>query len=513
MPIEGKATSTATRQTTQTHDSLAYSTVPKVGWKVSQVGFGGYRIDEEDEQHRVALELALRRGINLIDTSRNYSNGRSETLIGSVLTNLIDEGTLSREAVVLVSKVGYLQGDNYQLARQRKEEGRPFPNLVKYSTGLDHCIHPEFLEDQLKRTLSSLNVDTVDVYLLHNPEYYLSWAKVANIPREEAQAEYHRRIKLAFEYLEEAVERGLIQAYGVSSNTFVLPANDYTFTSLDQMHQIAQSIKSEHHFRMIQLPLNLFETGAITEANNGDGLSAIAYAHAHEIGVLVNRPLNAFFGNSLIRLADVLPPSYPASIEEVSTLVDSLRAEEGQLRDKWLPQLHLDEETAQQIREYLALGQMLEGKWQGFGTFQNWQDLQGRFFVPRAQSAIQFLSKMGEISAEMAEWLNRYIDLFNDTLAAVGAFYQERSGKEAERMRNTAVSIDAAWQSDFLSRTAVRAIRSSLGVTCTLVGMRQPRYVEDMVAELGAPVEKADRLTSWQQLYQQMGSTAPRAPE
>ena len=34
-----------------------------------------------------------------------------------------------------MTKVGYVQGANLELARQREEEGRPFPEMVKYEKG------------------------------------------------------------------------------------------------------------------------------------------------------------------------------------------------------------------------------------------------------------------------------------------------------------------------------------------------------------------------------------------
>lgn len=55
------------------------------------------------------------------------------------------------------------------------------------------CIHPAFIQDQLARSLERLNLATVDIYLLHNPEYYLSWASAQGIAGTTARAEYDRR--------------------------------------------------------------------------------------------------------------------------------------------------------------------------------------------------------------------------------------------------------------------------------------------------------------------------------
>ena len=77
---------------------------------------------------------------------------------------------------MVVSKGGYLQGNNYALSQQRKNEGNPFEDVVEYADGLEHCIHPGFLDDQIDRSLERLGLETLDGYLLHNPEYYLGWA-------------------------------------------------------------------------------------------------------------------------------------------------------------------------------------------------------------------------------------------------------------------------------------------------------------------------------------------------
>jgi aryl-alcohol dehydrogenase-like predicted oxidoreductase len=73
---------------------------------------------------------ALTHGVNLIDTSANYELGKAEKLIGKVLHNLISENKLKREAVFVMSKVGYLQGPNLANARKREQEGNAYDEMV-----------------------------------------------------------------------------------------------------------------------------------------------------------------------------------------------------------------------------------------------------------------------------------------------------------------------------------------------------------------------------------------------
>ena len=110
--IRGYATQEATEAHMQKHP-VAGRRLGLAQLTVSQAGFGCYRVSAGVAHHEKALRRALREGINLIDTSTNYADGGSESLIGQVLENLIDRGALARDEVVIVSKVGYLQGQVY----------------------------------------------------------------------------------------------------------------------------------------------------------------------------------------------------------------------------------------------------------------------------------------------------------------------------------------------------------------------------------------------------------------
>jgi aryl-alcohol dehydrogenase-like predicted oxidoreductase len=124
--------------------------------------------------------------------------------------------------------------------------------------------------------------------------------------------------------------------------------------------------------------------------------------------------------------------------------------------------------------------------------------LRGRYLIPRAQWALQFLAEQPNLPAEAAKWLDRYVDEVNMGLAAVTAFYQELGAKWAERLQAAAVNADSDWQADTLSQTAVRALRSTSGITTVLVGMRRPRYVKDILADLHNPIAQKPRPTAWQ---------------
>ena len=179
----------------------------------------------------------------------------------------------------MVSKIGYVQGHNLTQAQSKDRAGRPYPEMVKYGDGLWHCIHPEFLADQLTLSLDRLGLATLDVCLLHNPEYFLSDAKNRKLlvdasALDEWRTELYRRLQQAFAYFESQIDAGRLQWYGVSSNTSTAKPDDPEATSLSRMLDAAQAAarlagKTHHGFRVLQLPMNLFESGALLTPNTG----------------------------------------------------------------------------------------------------------------------------------------------------------------------------------------------------------------------------------------------------
>jgi aryl-alcohol dehydrogenase-like predicted oxidoreductase len=296
------------------HAAAAYRRLGRTGLFTSALGFGSYRVDDRTAEHARALDRALRSGVNLIDTSTNYTDGASETCIGNVL------GQHRREELIVVSKVGYVQGQALALARARVGRGAAFPEMVKYTDGCWHCIHPQLIADQLERSLARLQVERIDVYLLHNPEYFFTDAAKRGLTGslDALRDEFYDRIRRAFSHLEEEVRRGRIGCYGVSSNTFVVPERAPEATSLERMWTIASEAAREHHFSVAQLPANLFESGAMLTRNCEAGTrTALEFAQAHDVAVLVNRPLNAFYREHLVRLADT-----PLRSPDVHALID-----------------------------------------------------------------------------------------------------------------------------------------------------------------------------------------------
>ncbi|NJL17615.1 MAG: aldo/keto reductase, partial [Nitrospira sp.] len=381
---------------------------------------------------------------NLIDTSTNYMDGDSERLVGSVLAELVGSGEIRRDELIVVSKIGYVQGQNLKLVEVREKAGRPYPEVVKYADGIWHCIHPEFLADQLTLSLDRLGLATLDVCLLHNPEYYFSEAKHrGETDVEKLRADFDARLEQAFTYFETQVSQGRLRYYGVSSNTVASPSDDPEATSLARMIQAAkaaaQSVGSAtHHFQILQCPMNLFESGPVLTAHTGlsDSQSVLAYAQQQHIAILVNRPLNAMLGqNRMLRLAD-LP--LEGSLIDFNQHLGELGALEQEYRDSIAPHIH-DVVAETSPTEFFTWSIELQRLRPQIHGLEHWEQIEHRMIAPRINQIFQLLDQRlsGDNAEQWGNWRQRYVP---ELLTLLGGLRHEatvRSRAQTERVTHT----------------------------------------------------------------------------
>lgn len=472
------------------------------GEVISRAGFGCYRVGLGNQQYELALRKALLSGINVVDTSTNYAFGDSERLVGKVIEDLEDEGTLDLGAAFIVTKAGYIQGDLLDDAIQGEREGRRIPGVVKYADGVWHSIHPKFLAVQLDASLERLNRLNVNVFLLHNPEYYLSWAAANNIAIEEARSEFYRRIRMAFEYCEKAVGLAKISWYGISSNTFAAAPDNPQFCSLEECLKIAEDIAgSDHHFRFAQMPFNLLETGAATLKNQRENtLTTLEFAKESGVNVLINRPLNALSGDqTLVRLTTPNVGDNIPAISNIREQTQHILQHEKVFFQAILSQLPLPNETALHLRALISAGAATQMLWEKFKTVSEWQTFANEQLRERALQAISILQEIE--NADLAQWLSHYVALLQGTWNAI---YDHYLSLETIPLKISAIAKESfgnTFTEQSLTQIALRAVMFTDGVSCVLTGARSEEYVADVIEALTAPDAHLTR-THWEEYLQ-----------
>lgn len=255
----------------------------------SSIGIGTYLgpiDDQTDGLMRQAIVDAIAQGINVVDTAINYRHQRSERAVGQALQRVFNEGIAAREEIIVCSKGGFVpHPDRVAWFRETYVEQ---PNAAIAMADLAeqrHCMHPEYLRDQLHRSLENLGLETIDIYYLHNPEAQLSAV---------SPEVFYERLEAAFAVLENAVVEGKIGAYGIATwDAFRVPSTQPAHIDLAKAQSIAQAVsKSEKSaFEYIQLPLNLLMLEGANQATQTqatqtiDGQSVTAIQAAETLGL------------------------------------------------------------------------------------------------------------------------------------------------------------------------------------------------------------------------------------
>lgn len=289
MPIEGCASSQGTVRYRDRFKEIAADDYfrPCQDLQVSSIGIGTYLGDADEETDRRYTEAVVRAvelGANVLDTAANYRFQRSERSIGAALGELHQRG-FAREEIVVCTKGGYLPFDGAppRDVRQYIEEKFIRTGLADWGdiAGGSHCMTSRYLADQLQQSLENMSIDCVDVYYVHNPESQLSAV---------SPDEFWRRLRAAFESLEQAVAHDLVKNYGVATwNGFREEPDARGYHSLETMVELAREIAGDdHHFRFVQLPLNLAMPEALFFQNQRLGEEYVTVTEAAQaLGVNV----------------------------------------------------------------------------------------------------------------------------------------------------------------------------------------------------------------------------------
>jgi hypothetical protein len=266
-----------------------------------------------------------------------------------------------------------------------------------------------------------------------------------------------------------------------------------------------------HHFAVVQFPLNIFEPGAVTEANQKRGSQTLVeFCREKQLGVLINRPLNSIAGKQLIRLSDYPEREIPPD-QDIEDLVHDLKLQEEEFLSQQLGSLELNPQSVDAIRKLLTLGRNLDGgNWHEFATIEEWQDISSTVLAPRVQYVFDLLRPLSKENKGLFTFLTQYAETADEVFEHISNVYNNRAHDRSVKIHDAlnALLPDASderssastmqeYHSLSLSQKAVLLVRSVPGVTSVLVGMRSEEYVEDVIFGLQAkPVEHVEDIWS-----------------
>jgi len=150
---------------------MKYHPLGKSALTISEIGFGGMSLGDDEGQNALLIAAAFEKGINFFDTADLYQQGRNETSIGKALRQ-------KRKEVIIATKAG----------NQWRADG----------SGWDWNPRKAYIMEAADKSLARLQTDYIDLYQLHGG--------TLDDPIDET-----------IEAFEQLQQQGKIRYYGISS--------------------------------------------------------------------------------------------------------------------------------------------------------------------------------------------------------------------------------------------------------------------------------------------------------
>ncbi len=321
--LAGSATPEATRAYAAVHAAHAgeghYSDFLRSRIRLSSIGVGtfpGAASPAADIQVAGAVTRALQSGINVVDTAAHYRYGRALAAVGAGVRAAVESG-VPRSAMFLVSKGGFLswrggRPDDPELWFEREIVAQGLGTRDDL-TGMSHLISPAYINYQLELSRSLMGIDTLDAFLVDQPEVH-----IAGIGKEVL----NRKLLQVFILLERAVRDGRLRYYGISTfDGFRVETDHLLFQSLTSLlglaDKAAQAVeggaRARHHLKLVSMPYNQVMLEGFSRFNQatGQGNVASTVQAAHQLKLYLLASHTLLKGNLAKRSARTVEAALP----------------------------------------------------------------------------------------------------------------------------------------------------------------------------------------------------------
>jgi len=207
--------------------------ITRVGFGAWATGGGGWAYGwgpQDDDESVAAINHALKRGVNWIDTAAVYGLGHSEQVVGKVLKSLS-----ASDRPYVFTKCGLVW-----------DEKEPMKDAVR-------SLAPNSIRRECEASLSRLGIERIDLYQFHRPDNF-------GVPVEES-----------WRTMELLLEEGKVRAIGVSNFDLSLLRKCEAIRHVDSLQPPFSLIKRDS--AAAEIPwCNAHQTGVIVYSPMQSGI-------------------------------------------------------------------------------------------------------------------------------------------------------------------------------------------------------------------------------------------------
>jgi hypothetical protein len=165
VDLSGVATASATQALAERFPQMDYRTIPRSGWSVSRLGFGGDDLGSRpDERQKLLTYSVRRRGVNLLEVDLDTLHARFDPASSlyepspadrvwerRALLRMVQQGWIARSELVVAAVSSCIPADTSRDGRGRK------------------ALSAEELLSRAERALEWLGLEAFDVFFAHVP--------------------------------------------------------------------------------------------------------------------------------------------------------------------------------------------------------------------------------------------------------------------------------------------------------------------------------------------------------
>jgi aryl-alcohol dehydrogenase-like predicted oxidoreductase len=203
---------------------MNYRTFGRLGWQVSEIGYGMWGLagwtGADEQETRLALQRSVELGCNFFDTAWAYGDGRSEAILGDLLRAN--------------------PGERLYTATKIPPKNRKWPSRREHT--LDDCYPPEYIREYAHSSLKNAGVNSFDLIQFHTWEdSWLDDSRWVDAMDELRRQGIIHSVGISINRWEpwngvKAVRSGLIDAVQVIYNIFDQNPEDELFPACREMN-------------------------------------------------------------------------------------------------------------------------------------------------------------------------------------------------------------------------------------------------------------------------------------